>query len=154
MDSRNLGKELMMNLMKFRRLPHKQHEHSGIHPGERHALFMILRLTRNHPEGIRISDISKALNVAPPTVTQKIRSLEKKGMVRRVHSEKDRRTVLITLSNKAKEHLDHVHDEWLDRCIELVEYLGEKESRQFLSTLSRSFEYFQNRKDNRENEDD
>lgn len=138
-----MGNELMMSLMRFRRIPHHQNGQSILHPGEKHTLFMILKLTRDRPEGIRVSDISKALQVAPPTVTQKIRTLEEKGMITRTHSEKDRRTVLITLSRKGKKHLDEVHDAFLERCTSLIEHLGEEESRQFLDTLNRSYQFFQ-----------
>lgn len=129
---------------------HGKSQH-GLHPMEIHTLFLIKKLTKHTPEGVFVTDISKALHVAVPTITQKIASLEKKGFINRVHSNNDRRNVLISISDSAAALTNTMEDNFLKRCVGLANYLGAEESKQLEKLLDKTYNYFLNEKE-KENE--
>lgn len=151
MTSDEVGKQLMNNLMQFKKLHFKNKAQHGLQPSEKHTLFIIKQLTENSPEGVKVTEISKTLQVSPPTVTQKITSLEEKGFINRVHSKKDRREVLVSISDEANDLIESMHYEFLQRCIGLADYLGVDQSEQFNKLLSRTYNFFLNYKEGKEN---
>ena len=66
-----------------------------------------------------MSAIAKALSVTVGTLTIAVNNLVKKGYVQRVRSEKDRRVVLVSLTEKGKKAFDH-HQKFHQDMIEAV----------------------------------
>lgn len=151
MTSIETSKQLMSSLVQFKKLHIKNKPQHGLHPSEIHMLFMINQLTMNRQEGIKVTEISKALYVSPPTVTQKINSLEKKGLIIRSHSKSDRRKVLISTSGKANELIESMQNVFLQKCIGLVDYLGNDQSQKLNMLLNKTFKYFNNYSNTQEN---
>ena len=151
MTNTETGQLLMNSLVQFKKLHLKNKPQHGLYSSEIHMLFIIRQLTKGNPKGIKVTDISKSLNVSPPTVTQKITSLEKKGFINRIHSKKDRRTVLISISEEAKELIETMQYEFLQQCIGLAEYLGINESKKLHSLLNKTYRYFSEYNSKQEN---
>lgn len=142
MTTDEAGKDLMNSLVQFKKLHMKNKPQHGLHPSEIHMLFIIKQLNNNSNEGIKVTEISNTLNVSPPTVTQKITSLEKKGFINRIHSKKDRRTVLISITDEAKELIETMQYDFLQQCIGLAEYLGINESKKLNRLLNKTYIFF------------
>jgi MarR family transcriptional regulator, transcriptional regulator for hemolysin len=53
-------------------------------------------------EGASLSAVARYLGVSPPTVCTKLDMLEGAGLVRRARSEKDRRTVVLSLTTRGR----------------------------------------------------
>ena len=66
-----------------------------------------------------MSAIAKALSVTVGTLTIAVNNLVKKGYVQRVRSEKDRRVVLVSLTEKGRRAFDH-HQKFHHDMIEAV----------------------------------
>ena len=66
-----------------------------------------------------MSSIAKSLSVTVGTLTIAINNLVKKGYVSRVRSEKDRRVVLISLTDKGRNAFDH-HKKFHENMIDAV----------------------------------
>lgn len=58
-----------------------------------------------------IGDIAKNINNSQNTVSEKVNRLEKKGLVRRVKSEEDRRVSRVVLTDKGRELINDISEE-------------------------------------------
>ena len=95
----------------------------------------------NEPKNM--SQVAKALSVTVGTLTIAMNSLVKKGYVTRVRSEKDRRVVLLSLSEKGKEAYNH-HKEFHRKMVEsTIERLSGEEKEVLVKALQNLYQYFQ-----------
>lgn len=70
----------------------------------------LLFLLDAHPESRYISSIAQRLLIAPPTATRIVDALEKKGLVKRVRSREDRRSVRVEVTEKGKKVIERVSE--------------------------------------------
>ena len=148
------GRALMNSLVQFRKLHQKNKPQYGLHQSEIHMLFIIRQLTKNKEVGIKVTEISRTLNVSPPTVTQKLTILEEKGFINRIHSKEDRRKVLISISDEAKELIESMRYDFLQQCISLAEYLGIDQSEKLHRLLDKTYNFFNEYRDRKESSDE
>ncbi|PKM39513.1 MAG: MarR family transcriptional regulator [Firmicutes bacterium HGW-Firmicutes-8] len=148
--SRNpIAQKLLESFTQFHRLNWRQSPIVGLKSSEIMLLFCIKRTVKSDSVGIKVSDISSALKVASPTVTQLINGLETSGFVERTMDQEDRRAVRVNLTDKGKRTLEKVSDVFYNSFDGLVEYLGEEESSKLAELLSKVFTYFnETRKEN------
>lgn len=100
-----------------------------------------LNVTKN------MSSVAKQLSITVGTLTIAINNLVKKGYVNRVRSEKDRRVVLLSLSNKGKKaflHHANFHKELIN---ETIKNLNEEEIDVFIKALTNINNYFSDKTD-------
>lgn len=91
-----------------------------------------------------MSAVAKALSVTVGTLTIAINNLVKKGYVVRVRSDKDRRVVLISLTEKgerAYRHHEKFHREMIDATLK---GLSEEETKVFVHALTNLKDFFRN----------
>ena len=89
-----------------------------------------------------MSAVAKSLSITVGTLTIAINNLVKKGYVKRVRSEKDRRVVLLSLTQKgerAYEHHRKFHEEMIKATLE---GLDEEETRVLVKALTNLKEFF------------
>ena len=89
-----------------------------------------------------MSSVAKALSVTVGTLTIAINNLVKKGYVNRVRSEKDRRVVFISLSEKGRKAYEHhaaFHKEMIKATIE---GLDENEVNILVKSLTNLVDFF------------
>lgn len=95
---------------------------------------VLAALHRSH-DGLKMGDLSAELKVSNGNVTGIVERLVKDGMVLRVPVPRDRRALLVRLTQKGKEHfltLATAHEEWMD---ELLGVFDEAEANQLQSLL-------------------
>ena len=102
----------------------------------------ILRMTAEQPD-IILKEIRDVLDIPQSTLTSVIDRLEKRGLLKRVISRRDRRSFGLILTKRGW-RVEDEHDR-LDRmgASLVIEVLGEREGRRFvnmLSKISRRFE--------------
>lgn len=89
-----------------------------------------------------MSSIAKTLKVTVGTLTIAINSLVKKGYVNRIRSEKDKRVVLISLSELGKEAYEH-HKNFHEKMIRaMIEGLDEQETNTLVKALTNLNQFF------------
>ena len=89
-----------------------------------------------------MSTVAKELSVTVGTLTIAMNSLVKKGYVTRVRSEKDRRVVLLSLSEKGMAAYNH-HKKFHQEMVEAtVERLSEEEKEVLTKALQNLYQYF------------
>ncbi|MCI7813007.1 MAG: MarR family transcriptional regulator [Lachnospiraceae bacterium] len=90
-----------------------------------------------------MSAIAKSLSVTVGTLTIAINNLVKKGYVHRVRSEKDRRVVLISLTEKGRKAFDH-HKRFHERMIDAaMNEIPNEEMDILVKALKNLTEFFQ-----------
>ena len=115
---------------------------SGPYYERNHCALLYKRATESEEAGIKVSEIGNLLNVASPTVTQQIKSLETHGFVERNIDKEDRRAVRVTLTDSGLCVVQVASDNYLASVNGLVEYLGEEDSKRLADLLQRVFFYF------------
>ncbi len=90
----------------------------------------------------KMSQIARLMSVTMGTLTKAVDSLYEKGYVERVRSEKDKRVVLVSLTERGKgayRHHEKFHNDMIS-CI--LEEINEEESKVLIHALSRLVDYF------------
>jgi len=135
------AQKLLEAFTRYRRVGWRHTPVAGLTPSEMMVLWHVKNTTQ--PDcGIKVSDISSHLNVAPPTVTQQINNLEANGYVERSMDKEDRRAVRVTLTPKGEQALREARDALLSSLTGLVDYLGEEDSEKLAELMSKVFVYF------------
>lgn len=99
----------------------------------------------NHQRNM--SSIAKDLSITVGTLTIAINHLVKKGYVERIRSNKDRRVVLVSLTQKGKAAFRH-HIAFHDRMVEkIISQLEDEELKVLVRSLQKVDTFFQEEKD-------
>ena len=136
------AQKLMRTFMQFGRAAWHQRSIAGCKPSEIKVLFCIKKSVKPGASEIKVSQISKLLQVTPPTVTQLLKGLEANGLIERHIDPLDRRAVGITLSEKGEMVTRQAADTFSASLDGLIEYLGEEQSNQLAELLSRVYHYY------------
>ena len=132
----------MRSFMQFHREGWHEHSVGGCTPSEIKVLFCVAKGMRQNNGVITVSEISKLLNVTSPTVTQILKKLETNGFVERRADETDRRVVRITPTEKGMGIARQAREELHASLNELVDYIGEEQSKQLADLLSKVSRFF------------
>jgi DNA-binding MarR family transcriptional regulator len=142
------AQRLLKAFSQFRKLHWKPPHVSGLKPSE----FMVLHTVKNALmdgiDGLMVSQISKRLNVARPTVTQLVNSLQQKDFLDKHSDDKDKRVVRITLSETGRKLTQKGSEDFYRRFEGLADYLGEKKSDELSELLGDVYNYFSQLKKN------
>lgn len=142
LDKKQASAVLMNSLFKFKRLHFRNKPAGNLKGSEIYTLVTIMRLIkRTGQDGIKVTDISSELEVAPPTASQTINKLEKKGYVKREHSKIDRRTVLVSATKKGRDLALGMRNEIQKKCADLTGHLGIDDTLKLSELLMKSYEY-------------
>lgn len=136
----------------FRTLKWKHSSVKDLKASEFHLLLIIKKRTKIEPEGLKVSEISHILCIAPPTVTQVINGLEENGYVERTMDKADRRAVRVKLTEKGAAIMEKAHKQFAALFIGLAEYLGEEKSNELADLLSMVVTYLNKLREEQNNE--
>lgn len=137
--------KIMKCLAEFRRLHKHKSPICNLTHSEMMLLFCVKNYIETHDIGVKTSELSNILNVASPTITQQINSLERRGFVERNVDKEDRRAVRIRVTEEGEEVLKKASEEFEASINGLVEHLGQEKSEQLADLLSETFNYFMNK---------
>ena len=129
------AQKLMRAFMQFHRVQAHQRNFGACTPGEIRMLFCIRQGTASENPEMKVSEISKRLQVTSPTVTQLLKGLEANGLVERRIDPADRRAVGITLTKRGELVVVKAAEAFTASFEGLIEYLGEEESDQLADLL-------------------
>lgn len=80
-------------------------------------------------ESVTMSAIARHLHQSTASVTGLVDRLEQIGFLKRQHSEKDRRKILVTLTRKGRGVLDKIRSEIIDNLQQILERLDPSDQR-------------------------
>ncbi len=107
------NKEAQIGLILYRvsqgieKMIRKQAEKEGLTSAQARTLLFLFDA---HPESRYIGSIAQRLLIASPTATRIVDTLERKGLVERVRSKEDRRSVRVEVTGKGKEVLERISE--------------------------------------------
>ena len=142
--------KLMEVFARFHRLQWKRDSIEGLKPSDFFVLVAIQWMAKTGYEKVKISDVSRHLEIAAPTITQQLKTLEAKGLTQRHIDESDRRVVIVTLTQAGKSVLAKAGEAWFHTFDGLKDFLGEEDSLQLTMLLSKACQYFGDLKKNEE----
>ena len=129
----------------FKRLSMMHNRNSDrLKAGERAVLLCIAESPEQELKG---SEIAGALGVAAPGVTFVLNRMEEKGFIKRTMDKKDRRAVIVTITEQGRLALEETIAELKMKIKKLAEYLGEDDSRTLIRIANKLVEFHANKKD-------
>ncbi len=140
--SLDLTRELFQIMKKFPRPKLKQSSIDGLTRSEYELLVMLVMSLGDDKKAFTVTEISNLLQITPAGVTHLINPLEKAGYIERLHAPKDRRVVLIGLTDKGKKVAEALISEVQERLIGLINHLGEADSKTLIRLMSKSIDFF------------
>jgi len=136
------AQKLFKSFMQFKHAQWHQRSIAGYKPSEVRVILCVKKgMSHDIPE-MKVSEISKFLQVTSPTITQLIKGLEANGLVQRHSDPTDRRAVGITLTEKGEQVAQQAMDAFADSLNGLIEYMGEEQSNQFAELLAKASYYY------------
>ena len=120
----------------------KKNSIDGMKRSEYELLVMLVISLGDDKQAFTVTEISNLLQITPAGVTHLINPLEDVGYIERLQAPKDRRVVLIGLTEKGNQVADALILEIQEQLIGLVNHLGEKDSETLFRLLSKSINYF------------
>ena len=107
--------------------------HSGINSSEYAMLKVIFKFTQESQEAyVRVSDLTKALNITAPSVTKTLSALENKGLITREVEKKNRRNTLVFITEKGVEVKSENDKIVSDFLLKVYDRVGRENIIQFL----------------------
>lgn len=140
--------KLMKAFMQFRKAGWHGKAVEGYKPSEMVLLFCIKRGVEPDSPGMKVSEISKRLQVKSPTVTQLINGLERAGLVKRNTDPEDRRAVAVQLTDHGEAITETAKEAFHESFDGLIEFLGNEQSEQLADLLMKANGYFTERRKN------
>jgi DNA-binding MarR family transcriptional regulator len=141
-ESLDLTRELFQLIKQFPNLKLKQSAIIGLTRSEYELLVILKMNVDGQKTAMSVSEISNLLQITPAGVTHLINPLEEKAFIKRLPDPKDRRIVLIGLTNKGTKTAETIITGVQKELSGLVSYLGEEDSKVLVQLMSRALEYF------------
>ena len=107
-------------------------------------LFKTIYKAENHQ--ITMSELANILGVSAAAVSQMIAGFEKKGLLQRVHSNTDRRTVYIQIVPEAIEMFQKRMDTHVENVYHFLDYLGSEDCAHLRDILKKTAHYMEENK--------
>jgi DNA-binding MarR family transcriptional regulator len=119
--------------------------------GEYFLLHRIFNLTQDTEEsvGVKITDLSKAVQMSRPAISQMLNSLEKKDFVVRIMAKSDRRVVYVKLTQAGAEELEKNRKQFQEFFDRLVEELGSNDTAELIRLVNKLHTIMEHLQDNR-----
>lgn len=143
------AQRLLEAFSRFRRLGWRQTPIEGVSHSEFMIINIIKRTSAETGTGMRVSEISNILQVAPPTITQQLNNLESRDYIARQIDKEDRRVIRVSLTPSGLVLVEKAHNDFIASITGLVDYLGEQDSNHLSDLLAKVYDYFEKFPDTR-----
>ncbi|MCM3217098.1 MarR family transcriptional regulator [Niallia taxi] len=129
-------------IRQFQKLSHTGHTMHGLKRSEIMMLMAIKKGNQGKEKHITVTDLSTALKITSPSVTQVINVLENSGYVERVNDQQDRRIMRIVLTDKGNDITTQIFQKMEEKYSNLVDFLGEEKSNSLIELLDEVYSFF------------
>ncbi|MDW8154365.1 MAG: MarR family winged helix-turn-helix transcriptional regulator [Armatimonadota bacterium] len=125
-------------------LRHQAWEHAYPHALTPTQAQILAYLLSRDPQGVRVLEIARVLAVKPPTASDAVDALVRKGLVRKRHGPQDRRAREVRLTDAGR-RVAHRAALWPDFLAKVVEGLSSQEQAALLQVLLKVIRTLQER---------
>lgn len=134
--------EMMRRLHQVRPVPFGTFQ--GVTPTEARALLMIgVAVREQGQDTVRPGCVAAHMHVTPSALSQVLKALEGKGLVRRGRGGDDFRAVALTLTPEGSRLAAQIEQRWTEQALALVSYVGADEFRAMIAAANRVADYFE-----------
>ena len=105
-----------------------------------HGEIFILKMLAMEDRPFLPGELSAMRHMSTARVAMALKSLECKGMIERAVDKKDRRKVLVTITEQGKAQVKKIDDEFLANVRRLTDELGEEDSSEYIRIVGRLIE--------------
>lgn len=137
-----LPHRLLHAIRQLQKLSHTGHTMLGLKRSEIMMLMAIKKGNQGKEKHITVTDLSTALKITSPSVTQVINVLENTGYVDRVNDQQDRRIMRIVLTDKGNDITAQIYQKVEEKYSNLVDFLGEEKSNSLIELLDEVYSFF------------
>jgi len=136
-----LSSRLLSSFFRFTRTPWHNAPADGLSQVETDILENIWRANR-HDKVLRVLDLSSILRVTSPTVTQHLNNLEDLGLIERVHSKEDKRTITLSITEVGEAALRTHRTRLENDFSEFINLISEEDSETLIALLDKAQSFF------------
>jgi len=138
----DLTQDLFQLFKQFSRVRWARKSHIGFKRSEYELLVILAFNLDADRKTMTVTDLSNLLRITPAGVTHLINPLEEAGCIERLQDPDDRRVVLIGLTDKGNEIAEKHFEKFHEKVKDLVDYLGEEDSKTLIRLMSSVIDYF------------
>jgi DNA-binding MarR family transcriptional regulator len=142
MDNAEIAKTLYRSFERFRHVMKGPPSFTDLKGSEMGILFHIKGGFTGGTQGVKVSELSSRMHVTSPSITQVVTTLEERGLVERKMDMDDRRSVLVSLTEKGNAITVKAEEHMMAMLTRLVEYLGPEKSLMLTDIMKDVFDYF------------
>lgn len=142
----SISREFLTIMNKLRKITHKKHHDTPVHPGEFMMLSSIFHFIKDHNEnnikvtGVTVTELSDIIHSTKSATSKMLNSLEEKGYIERVSDSKDRRIVYIRLTETGEKIIKDSFKRLQDFADRTINRMGEEDARELVRTLNKFYE--------------
>lgn len=137
------ARELVKAFSRFKKTHWRPSHAKELKPSEFMVVHTIhLAFKREGVDSLMISEISERLQIAPPTVTQLVNGLKRKGHVVKKRDPEDGRVTRVALTDKGLLLVKRASEEFYSKFSELSRHLGRSKSLQLAELLNEASSFF------------
>lgn len=89
----------------------------------------------------QMKDIASFLKITPPSATSMINNLEKKGYIKRIRGEKDRRSIYLTLTEKGNKLIKNKRAKIENHMADILSPLNSKDQEALINIYNKLVKY-------------
>jgi DNA-binding MarR family transcriptional regulator len=137
----DLAQDLFQVVKQFPRMRLMKTTSEGFKRREYDLLVLLSINLDTDKRALSVSELSHLLQITPAGVTHLLNPLEEMGCIERLRDPKDRRVVLIGLTDKGLGIADDLVAGAQEKLIGLIEYLGEEDARTLVRLMLKMVAY-------------
>ena len=130
--NQGLIKNILLSLRELRKETHTLLEEQSKKYQLSMTQIFALDMIRQNPK-LSLRELAKKVNLSPSTTSEVVEKMVKAGLVEREQSEKNRRRIELSLSNKGLDTLESTYSDWIDD-FSILDELGDDKLQIFYET--------------------
>lgn len=142
--NQGLIKNILLSLRELRKETHTLLEEQSKKYQLSMTQIFALDMIRQNPK-LSLRELAKKVNLSPSTTSEVVEKMVKAGLVEREQSEKNRRRIELSLSNKGLDTLESTYSDWIDD-FSILDELGDDKLQAFYETQQEMIDLLKKRR--------
>lgn len=142
--NQELIKNILLSLRELRKETHTLLEEQSKKYQLSMTQIFALDMIRQNPK-LSLRELAKKVNLSPSTTSEVVEKMVQAGLVEREQSEKNRRRIELSLSNKGLDTLESTYSDWIDD-FSILDELGDDKLQVFYETQQEMIDLLKKRR--------
>ena len=142
--NQGLIKNILLSLRELRKETHTLLEEQSKKYQLSMTQIFALDMIRQNPK-LSLRELAKKVNLSPSTTSEVVEKMVQAGLVEREQSEKNRRRIELSLSNKGLDTLESTYSDWIDD-FSILDELGDDKLQAFYKTQQEMIDLLKKRR--------